>query len=114
MSVITLFDRSGVGFPPDFLGTADHRIEPVGDVEFVEHRAGEVLLAVGDEADGAVDSADEAFDVVVEVRRRRAGERVLDRVERLPELRWVDAVAAGGSARASRPYRTRGRSRPDR
>ena len=40
-------DEPGVGLPADLLGTADDGVEPVADVDRIQHRVHEVLLAVG-------------------------------------------------------------------
>jgi hypothetical protein len=80
-----VLDGARVGLPADLVVTADDDVEPVADVQVLEDRFGEVLLAVGHQADGAVLCGDERRRVVVDVGCRRPGHRFLDLVERLPE-----------------------------
>jgi len=44
-------NRGGVGLPAQVFGAADDGVEPVSHVQGVEHRIGEVVLAVRDDAD---------------------------------------------------------------
>jgi hypothetical protein len=85
------FDRPGVWLPARLFVTADDRLEPVCDIERVEHRSGQVLLAVGHNAQWRIDVRNERLGVGVEMCRVCPLFGLFDRVEGVPEPAGVDA-----------------------